>query len=231
MLRWWASFGGVGARTRRGLGALKVSIRRAGLTPVASGEVAARGGRLALGAPVTDAATAWERAVEPLRRFRQGPNVGRNPGQHNHPGRSRWPEPDAIRRLTSQHANAHAPEHPVHGLYPRAAFGLPVIFHFKDPGDPKDQTLEPAGDSDRMVSPLILRPYHDGGRYRPAALLLPGWEQRISIDVRFGDGATHRAWPTDAAERARLAAQIKPMQGHGTDALSAFMDYFSRETR
>ena len=219
-LRWWASFGGVGARTRRGLGAVKVE----GLEPVTRAEVAERGGRLILRTSGGDAANAWTSAVEALQRFRQGQNMGRNPG----PGRSRWPEADTLRLQTKRHALKHAPEHTVKGVYPRAAFGLPIVFHFKDAGDPHDQMLVPDG-SDRMASPLILRPYWNGQQWQPAALLVPGWERRLSVRVGFGHGGYQPAWPNDDPTQARtLAEQIQPMQGRGTDPLSAFMDYFEK---
>ena len=237
-LRWWASFGGVGARCRRGLGAVNVTSDDTALTPVSTAEVEQRSGRMIVGRPAShDAVTAWRTAIETLRRFRQGPGVGRNPGREKRPGRSRWPEPDTIRRFSDRHAPGHEPRHPVKGWYPRAAFGLPLVFHFKDGGDPfprnrgaaqEDNALKPR-DSDRMASPLILRPWFDGSQYCPAAMLLSGWEKRISIPVRFGTEAAEPAWPEAPFERARLAAQIEPIGDSGTDALSAFMAYFEHE--
>jgi len=76
-LRWWASFGGLGARSRRGLGAVRVQ----GLNAVDDAEAAAAGCTLVFGAAARPAATpAWIDAIEKLQRFRQGENVGRNPG-------------------------------------------------------------------------------------------------------------------------------------------------------
>lgn len=224
-LRWWASFGGVGARTRRGFGAVQVGS----LKPVSPEEVAKCGGRLSVVPGGLKEMEAWETSLKKLQRFRQGPNLGRNPGQGNRPGRSRWPEPDTIRRLTRRHAKNHDPEHPVDGVYPRALFGLPIIFHFKDAGEPGDSTLIPDDKRDRMASPLILRPYWSGQKWHPAALLLPHWERATEVRVGFGNGPFRRAWPSDPAERARLAAQIKPMAGHGDDPLTAFMDYFEKD--
>ena len=255
-LRWWASFGGVGARTRRGLGAVHVTSDDTELQPVSCREVEAVGGRMVLGPAMPTAidargaVAAWREAVDALKNFRQGPNLGRSPGSRpNRPGRSRWPEPDTIRRLTGEWVPGHEPQHPVDGFYPRAAFGLPIVFHFKDRGDPKarsrdskarsDQglTLVPKDpyrsdgkDPDRMASPLILRPYFDGTGCRPLALLLPGWEQRISVPVGFDVESASPAWPSSAEERKRLAGQIEPMGGRGDDALSAFMAYFAERT-
>lgn len=227
-LRWWASFGGLGARTRRGLGAVEV----VGLKPVSAEEVAGQGGRLLLSEPFPDAQRAWNRAINRLKDFRQGENTGRNPGKEpNRPGRSRWPEPDNIRRLTRKHDSNHAPEHPVKDYWPRAAFGLPIVFHFQSGQDPADTNLEPHGDHERMASPLILRPYPLGnGKYAAAALLLPGWEKALKTDLELKD-TNHRmlqTWPGNPAKRQDTANKIKPMQGRGDDPLSAFMTFFAQ---
>ena len=256
-LRWWGSFGGVGARTRRGFGALEVASGDVALSPVSPVDVEARGGLMILRSPCSGGTDAWRSAVQALRDFRQAPNVGRspgqrqhhvgrNPGQRKHPGRSRWPEPDSIRRHTGQHAPGHQPQHPVVGQYPRAAFGLPIVFQFKDkdrgdPRDPKNKslTLHPASEdhdsrkkqpSDRMASPLILRPYFDGAQYRPLALLLPGWEERVSVPVALGSTDLGPAWPEDPGEREQLASLVSPMKDRGTDALTAFLHYFEHPT-
>ncbi|MCO5762109.1 MAG: type III-B CRISPR module RAMP protein Cmr1 [Chromatiaceae bacterium] len=201
-LRWWATFGGLGARTRRGLGAVELED----LAPVTREEVHDAGGRLVLCRALDSAVEAWQVAVDRLREFRQGEGNGRNPGKAaNRPGRSRWPEPDMIRRLTDQWESPdHEPVHEVERLYPRAALGLPIVFHFKGPQkpnfdlppkrrrDPEQVILEPQDDRhDRMASPLVLRPYRaGGGRYHPAALLIPGWEQALTVR---GIGAKTRA--------------------------------------
>jgi CRISPR-associated protein Cmr1 len=104
---------------------------------------------------VTSALKAWRHLVDSLQRFRQSPRTS----THYH-GRSHWPEPDAIRRKTTYAAH-RAPEHPVTDKFPRAAFGLPIIFKFKDDdvrqGDPPQTTL--AGvKHNRLASPLIVRP-------------------------------------------------------------------------
>ena len=237
-LRWWASFSGVGARTRRGLGAVKVERVESDdgtFAPVCADEVSGKGGKMALRTGgSTNATVAWREAVDKLRDFRQGRNVGRDPGHGPRPGRSRWPEADTIRRLPHiTTPTAHTPAHPVNGFYPRAAFGLPIVFQFNPAdvrhGDPGEHVLEPEG-HDRMASPLILRPYFDGTNYRPLALLLPGWQKRVSVNVRFGAGTATPAWPdsTHTTWRESLAGGISPMSDHrGTDALSAFMQFFT----
>ena len=230
-LRWWTSFGGVGARTRRGLGAVEATGGAVALPPVSREEVELRGGRMVTRGPSRNALDAWRKAIDALSDFRQRPNVGRNPGRGNRPGRSRWPEPDAIRRHRHQHATGHQPEHPVDGLYPRAGFGLPIVFHFKDRGDPAPDVVLQPDRGDRMASPLILRPYFDGARYRPLALLLPGWADSVSVPVSFGSERVGRAWPDDSRKRKELAERVPPMQGRGADALTAFLHYFEHPTQ
>ena len=230
-LRWWASFAGVGARTRRGFGAVKATAGGVGLNPVSPAEVGRRGGWMVMRKPAQNATAAWSDAVDALQQFRQGVGVGRNPGAGRRPGRSRWPEADTIRRLVGTHAPGHQPTHPVDGFYPRAAFGLPLVFHFRDRGDPQptnnnNLVLNPDG-RERMASPLICRPWFDGQRYCPAALLLPGWGQRVSVRVRLDSAPATPAWPNAPAQRGQLAQNIQPMHTqNATDALSAFMNYF-----
>lgn len=242
-LRWWASFGGVGARTRRGLGAVKVE----GLATVTETEVAERGGRLLRRAPVSNPETAWKESVGRLKDFRQKLDVGRNTpaaGSQSPAGRSRWPEADTLRELCGYAFPKHQKREVPGQVFPRAAFGLPIVFHFKDAAgkhdrqkkgfDPDDHTLEPADQSaqesrDRMASPLILRPYWNGQQWQPAALLLPGWQQALGAPLKFKEQHyTPAPWPTDPNKARNLADQIKPMQGRGTDPLTAFMDYFEK---
>lgn len=233
-LRWWASFGGIGARTRRGLGAVQVT----GLTPVAAAEVESHGGQLVLRPSSGDATAAWKAGVARLKDFRQGLEVGRNPPtppSRSPAGRSLWPEADTLRTLSGAADPRHAKRLVTVDAFPRAAFGLPIVFHFNtytDPGDPGDHVLEPADISpddkrDRLASPLIIRPYWTGTRWQPMALLLPGWEARISQPLKLKGkayGAPH--WPADTGPRHTMAAAVGPLNGRGDDALSAFMQFF-----
>ena len=227
-LRWWASFGGVGSRVRRGLGAVRVTSEHVELKPVKVSEVESRNGRLALSnqsSGLKKGIEAWKAAVDSLQRFRQGPGVGRASKGRNRPGGSNWPEARAIRRLSRRRKRPV----PRADVFPRAAFGLPIVFHFKGRGEPRDSTLVPDG-HDRMASPLILRPYWNGNIFQPGALLLPGWKERVSVHVHFkprlGGAASVRAWPHDDGQRREAARHIRPMNGRGHDALSAFITFF-----
>jgi CRISPR-associated protein Cmr1 len=175
----WVNFGGIGARTRRGCGALFCKE----LAPPSAKEVTAwLATNLAAFGPsdssVHDWPTlgsvhvhsqsngpenAWNAAISILHRFRQG-DIGRNPGQRGRAGRSRWPEADSLRALTGRAHPDHResvtlPNPKLHPAFPRARLGLPIVFHFKDEQDPKQVELYPEGkECTRMASPVILKP-------------------------------------------------------------------------
>jgi CRISPR-associated protein Cmr1 len=169
----WVNFGGLGARTRRGCGSLfckelvpkDVSDLESWFKSApfdhAGNELdwPTMPGTVLVGKQVPAPTDAWKVVIGLLQKFRQGEGVGRNPGQqHNRPGRSRWPEPETIRQVTnrrsSQHARlAHIPD----DAFPRAEFGLPIVFHFQGQGEPPDTVLYPSA-AERMASPLILKP-------------------------------------------------------------------------
>lgn len=231
-LRWWACFGGVGARTRRGFGA--IHLRE--LTPLSSNAVSTLGARLEFaGSGSGNAESEWKTAIDRLYAFRQKAGTGRKTGNPR-PGRSYWPEPDQIRRFTNRNANGkHSPEHESGNVFPRAAFGLPITFEFRgSPGDPPKLELHPAGDTDRMSSPLLLRPYWNGTKWQAAALLLPGWKDALTQPLKFkSQSYKPEHWPKDSSERIKKAASISPMklpngELRAEDPLSAFMDFFKK---
>ncbi|MGQ9697571.1 MAG: type III-B CRISPR module RAMP protein Cmr1, partial [Armatimonadota bacterium] len=173
----WLTFGGIGARTRRGCGSLFCShgafhpsgdirkwLKQKADTHVTSNHgdtliPLLSGARLLWGneCPVLDA---WCKAIEAMHSFRQGLNFARKHGsQPNRPGRSRWPEADSIRKAINAWDPRHFPQHPACPFYPRADLGLPIVFHFSSDKDPSDCILEASGDkATRMASPIILKP-------------------------------------------------------------------------
>jgi CRISPR-associated protein Cmr1 len=174
----WVNFGGLGTRTRRGCGALLCKE----LAPKNVGDLERwfRSGVFKDGGTVREWPTmrevllvgkqeqapidAWKQVIGCLQKFRQGEEIGRNRGSGNRPGRSRWPEPETIRRVTAKRSSQHArlayiPD----DAFPRAEFGLPIVFHFQGQGEPPDTVLYPSNAPDgaareRMASPLILKP-------------------------------------------------------------------------
>ena len=214
----WTVFGGVGARTRRGFGALARRDASGKLTPqhveqglqthVLPGEAPAGVPQISRRQEDTvvlsgfrDARDAWTEAVtvyQDYRAYRRGTD--------REPGRSYWPEPDEIRRLTGDAAPQHAKPLTEVRKFPRAALGLPIIFHFRSDGprrgEPRDTTLR-GKDSDRLASPLLLRPAAGGlliatvlktGDHPDSPLNKLQLHGRHTFDVR------HRLTPQEAQE-------------------------------
>ncbi len=241
---WWAAFGGVGARTRRGLGAVEVRDISGKLLPMPTkADVAAVGCALTLVryGDGRKPLPAWEAVVECLRQLRQGVGIARGPvtlkgtSPRPTPGRSYWPEPDSIRRLTKQHAPTHAPDAHKPTAFPRAMFGLPIITHFKDGGqhtgaEPQDTELlpmPPGADqpATRLASPLLLRPMCRDDVWYAGALLLPldavrsmglvlQKKKEKSIVARLD---AHEWWGPE------FAAQFDLLKGHA-DPIAAYLD-------
>ena len=179
-LRAWANFGGIGARTRRGCGA----VHSIALGFADKGDIAEffSSHKKKIGIlykkEASDPVLAWINIIQTLRDFRQGVGLGRNPGETpKRPGRSRWPEPDTIRRKTGKHSSMHSPNPQMPDGFPRASFGLPINFHFKDKDDPADFLLVPLDKKgqplNRMASPVFLRPFKTKEGVYQLALFFP----------------------------------------------------------
>lgn len=186
-LRLWLVLGGVGSRTRRGAGAIGLrDPQEAGklgvpqepvgletfLRKVCSAKVTVHPGafllgrtlQVFLGRPSASAVAAHESLLDAIREARQDrahPPERRGPDGW---GRSRWPEPDAIRlKVGPKRKWVHDPASANSGRYPRAALGLPIVFHFKTPPtEPANHVLTAACDTGRVrlaryPSPVILR--------------------------------------------------------------------------
>lgn len=168
-----------------------------------------------------DAIKSWRHLIECLQKFRQSRNQGNLP---NRPGRSHWPEPDELRRkftARTGQTTAHEPTHPVR-KFPRAAFGLPIIFHFQGNEIP-DATLKGA-DHDRLASPLILRPLAcANGEAVGLALILEGPSVPPGGVVLKNEGAVATNLdPNPQIEAAKIVplSRINPIE---PDVLKAFL--------
>lgn len=172
----WETFGGLGARTRRGFGALHLVaidgnpyslptsrdaerwIRdqtrihsRAGSFPAGVPHLNSTL-QLVVTPPSANSMLAWNRLIRRLQNFRQ---------QKDANNRSAWPEADTIRGIAGKGPVSRVQK------FPRAAFGLPIIFHFTGNNAPaSDYTLNEADteredhpNKERFASPLILRPF------------------------------------------------------------------------
>jgi len=182
----WILFGGLGARVSRGCGSLycqkvmdsfQTSDEIVGFLNQLQNasqqggdeEFPAFGGspyptilnsRLAVSKPITTnfPQSIWCNLLSSYGDFRQKPGVGRNPGNGNRPGRTRWPEADAIRRIIPRSYIDHAPVHIAGNWFPRGAFGLPIQIEFRNNREdpPGKFFLQPEG-KERWPSPVILK--------------------------------------------------------------------------
>jgi CRISPR-associated protein Cmr1 len=232
----WLTLGGVGSRTRRGVGAVALALSSldkakelgipvslegleaflkkhctAGDVPAALSGVfcLARTRCVFLGPPQISGEKAQLKLLEVLRKVRQE----RYPSQTGRYGRSKWPEPDAI-RLKADPAKKwkHKPAPANAGQYPRAALGLPIVMHFKDnpPIEPEEHQIlaarpDPKNNGkwnklERFSSPILLRPVRiwEGNRllYVPVALFT---DPTLPADARPLVTTTPKA-PASAAD-------------------------------
>lgn len=198
----WQTFGGIGARTRRGMGAIECIEVDGNSQTRQSAENFQRSINENLnkwikdddfpaGVPhmshglnyklssrqnhKTTGIEALRNIISQYKRFRQSrPDAEENPQD---PGRSHWPEPDLIRACFPGRTFRHAIAHQVHGKAPRAVFGLPLIIHFKTYNDgqgedPEETTIQGVGGIDRLASPLLIRPIHLSSGFAGMAVLL-----------------------------------------------------------
>lgn len=251
----WETFGGIGARTRRGFGALRCTQRNGvavnhptsadanswiaeqlkyhvvtgdwpeGVPHLTTKEASYR--ITGQGSPVQ----VWRGLIDKLTEFRQVPRGRRPPPKgSNRPGRSYWPEAEAIRKLTAQRSSKHQPLDLQVDRFPRAKFGLPIIFHFKDMNrqyhedprsDPADTTLQGRGTIDRLASPLILRPLATGNDQAVglAAILIGCQAPPGGIILR----TKRRDHNVEADIDDHEASKIRPLNGN-LDVLQAFLN-------
>jgi CRISPR-associated protein Cmr1 len=269
----WETFGGIGARTRRGFGALHCTdvhvqidgkkfknnnwvwnyasktgyeamladmkeMVLAGSVPDGVASLSADPQHLHLTPDQSDAELSWKELIDSLRDFRQSRKPKTISGRQRPFGRSHWPEPDAIRDLTRQSHKGKNHDQPVHNppihKFPRAAFGLPIVFEFKDDDDrkPLNRDADPlktelkGKDYERRASRLILRPLKcPDGRYRGIALILTG-------DIVPPGGLELKNSPKNPARgtekltsgEASQIQKLHPTYNGKTDILQAFLD-------
>lgn len=258
----WETFGGLGARTRRGFGAislisinqkaieltsidniksaierdLKIYVTSSNNWPKDLPHLIQKPSIKVLDKAFNTSINAWEHLINKLKIFRQQ----RDPGVKT-PGRSRWPEPDAIRVLTNQHIPAHKPNHELTappGEFPRAAFGLPIIFHFKDSNGTNNKNVDPSDtmlilrNSDRLASPLILRPLQcKDNKFAAVALILEGTQEPLNNQVILKTSqGKQEEWQVSTKLNEEKASKITkpdgktPILGKQTDILKAFLN-------
>jgi CRISPR-associated protein Cmr1 len=266
----WESFGGIGARTRRGFGALKLLNQSKGDNSqkeesgakkdsffdepfpmssetsivddwlrarledkeyVSSGNAPdgvlhlSRKTRFYKVSTNDKAKEAWANLVAKLADFRQSRE--RRAGR----GGSHWPEANAIRYILKDRKNKPLLK------FPRAAFGLPIVFHFlKEPIDDQVPTLQGTNKkAERLASPLILCLLYCGdGKTVGLALLLDGYRlppgNIVIKEKDTASGIKGQQHKVDVALTKGDLAQLPNLKLNGkTDILQAFMDYVDLE--
>lgn len=263
----WETFGGIGARTRRGFGALQLlnidgqapkddnippSFEQAEQWLVKKLEkLPARDHGFPYISPhlrsrvikASDLMSGWEALIEKLAEFRQG-IAGRfhSTNVRDKPGRSYWPEAEAVRQVTgTRRSDLPALGHPK--KFPRAVFGLPIIFHFirddqhnrdnpniQKTRDPADATLQASVASDRLASPLILKPLLcQNGQACGLAVILDGYTIPSSLILKEQNGRTHPVVHQLAAADIRTLSSLK--LNEKVDVLEAFLDYLVGDSK
>lgn len=220
----WLYFGGIGARTRRGCGSLSCDENPAGLGEILKAAPYITLWRKKAGDNLP--LSAWSYAVECYRDYRQ---KNRNRGQGNRPGRSKWPEADSLRQITGKSVDRHkTPITSPLPSFPRAALGMPIIFHFKDRGEPNDVTVVPKfvpkikDSSSRMASPVITKALCENGTWYSAIVILPHDEV---FDVQIKLEGVNRAYNIPSL-KGTIYRNTQPMHGQ-PDAISGFEKYIS----
>jgi len=241
-LQAWVRYGGIGARTRRGCGALySEAFSPKNITEATSfakepspskredNGWPIQGTKALLNSAELAPERAWLSTVRLYREFRQG-GTGRNPGSGGRPGRSRWPEADSLRNWRGGDPN-HKPSITVADgdeAFPRARLGLPILMHFKDYSDQVlNSRIKPVG-GERFASPLILKPlpYGDGSR---AAGMVASLAQRMPEHLEVAFSQNDRE---PISEAFTLGADLatypnSPMSGRSAkgDAVEAFLAF------
>lgn len=221
----WIHFGGIGARTRRGCGAL--SCENKNIASIADILKANKNITLWRKTPrdKTKALAAWTEVLELYRRYRQS--------RPKPQARSQWPEPDSLRELTGCRDPRHQNLIRQPGLlpsFPRAALGLPIIFQFKNGNDSKNKnrprsnlepynvTLTPKGDKKtRMPSPVITKAIREGGIWYSAVIILPH-EHVYNLELKTD---IPKNVPDFPPMRSEIYKTLEPMKG-SLDAIEGF---------
>lgn len=265
----WETFGGVGARTRRGFGALHLveidgkpyrslpASRNAEQWIQQTTQDYMNNESFPQGLPhlsntttpvVTPAVDtpmqAWNHLIRAFQKFRQRKDESA-PGaqfEKDYNKHSAWPEADTIRAIASTTGLT-----PRTSKFPRAAFGLPIIFHFTGKNAPagnytlneadkehQDDSEKKLSHKERFASPLILRPFQcSDGKAVGLALLLEG--SRVDLKYLVLQPPQNEQKNIQAVEgtltpdEARMITKKLPELNNKTDVLHAFLQFLKPE--
>lgn len=244
----WANFGGLGGRTRRGCGTIVCKELASSnveelqtifshyipeVYPSRAWPTIAENLMLTTHEEPNDPMSVWGRLAGIYKDFRQGEHFARNlGGKKNRPGRSRFPESETIRRITGQRSSQHSrlTEIP-DDAFPRAEFGLPIVFHFEGNGEPPDTNLYSSDGHDgqkrdRMASPLIMKPIVlKSGKAIPLIMRLRT-PDLIGVDLRLGENSLNLPSSTVIRDPRLSSYPNSPLKGSVSgSAIEAFLAF------
>lgn len=218
----WIAFGGLGARSRRGFGALEL-VGQEMITPRITGAVrGAEPNEFSLAkaqllcGPPCNCMQAWQRSVELYAKFRKGERPGAtrpNTGLNSH---TPWPEADDYR--VSRNIPPLRERGTQRGVIraPRASLGLPLQLRSMASHSGSFGSLSLSGNEDRLASSIITKPIFREGSWRPGMLIVhrPVRLPKISgLEVRpngspvgFFDGSQYQPLPRDFESASELLA-------------------------
>jgi CRISPR-associated protein Cmr1 len=236
----WETFGGIGARTRRGFGAIRlmevdgkankdlpsdntVSGVNKWILEMLEGFIGVHedfhkqvphltcNPPLKILGPFDTPKKAWNELIKKLARFRQPIDKSK-----------RWPESKQVRAIV-QGSKSDEP-HP----FPKAVLGLPIVFHLSDDHSPSLQ--HGSKGQERLASPIILRPLVlQNNLAFGVALQLQGNNVRSDDLVLVPDDKNKP--PYDATITSILpdeeARAVSVLNGE-KDVIQAFMDSLAR---
>src|SRR6266496_287077 len=255
----WETFGGIGARTRRGFGAIKLKkailieqetrrrIQIEHVLPIATAkdvrdwltrkfsdfgiEKKAPGGVPSLSKDMLEEHI----YIMPSFSSPQGAWKALIDKLHTfrQPAKGRnkqWPDTKEIRRLrNTQNASPQQ-----RYKFPKAVLGLPIAFHFADKGKDADLTLQGAKEGhDRLASALILRPLACRNNQVGLALLLENHVENHTFSTGTLQVVTKEQKEIPATIETRLSfaeARDTVLRGE-TDVWKAFMKHLRGNNR
>lgn len=237
-VRLWILFGGVGSRTRRGMGSLCVRSHADKTCCFGGVEDVHRwldeilqpneyriywpslfGARLVLRScdrgrqPDDVLLSAWMECVGIYQKFRQF-RLDKEAGTYKKYGVSAWPEPKSLDHLVSS-KDEEPPK------FPRGALGLPIVFHFpygkhSFKGIDGDVSFKYSCKTDRFSSPLIIKALClNASSYAQCFLLLHSPFPKADLTVQEMSSSDKRSWtlPSGYDPRSNPNIAAKPLEG------------------
>ena len=203
----WLHLGGIGARTTRGLGKVKINTIRDAMGIdikkffnkeddwFASIKTAFIQTQTRDNQPKNNALDALAFSVDAFKTFRQARQRGEIPsGRVLRINRSYWPKADVIRHVTKKYPLYHAPHSGIKDGQqptPELLFGAPIVYKFKSSHDPAPGMLNFAYKGkpfERFNSPLLLTVVRvNENDFVPIACVLKFWtdvcDKQVFIDI------------------------------------------------